>query len=143
MHKIHQRRKVRHAPEQLYQLVGDIERYPEFLPWCQQVKILRRRDASCDARVSVGFKGIRQAYQCRVIWKPEQCSIVVEYLSGPLADLYTCWTFHQGEETGHCEVEFQLEFAMRNRLIGHLMDQVMLRAIERMTDAFVQRADTT
>ena len=138
MHRVHQKHTLKYSPEQLYQLVGDIERYPEFLPWCQEVKILRRRDQECHARVTVGFKGIRQTYQCRVLW--QEHSIVVEYLSGPLADLYTCWTFHALKDPNHCMVEFQLEFALRNRLFGAIMEQVMLGAITRMTDAFVDRA---
>ena len=138
MHKVHQKHRLKYSPEQLYQLVGDIERYPEFLPWCQEVKILRRRDQECHARVTVGFKGIRQPYQCRVLWREN--SIEVEYLSGPLADLYTCWTFHTLEDPKQCEVEFQLDFVLRNRLLSKLVDQLMLNAITRMTDAFVGRA---
>ena len=140
MHKVHQRRQLQHTPEQLYQLVGDIERYAEFLPWCKQVKIIRRRDAQCDARVTVSFKGIRQTYQCRVHWNAKEQTISVTYLSGALANLSTRWAFHATDNPKHCIVDFQLDFTLRNRLFSHLMDQMMLKAIERITDAFVARA---
>lgn len=90
----------------------------------------------------VGFKGIRQSYHCRVDWNQLNHTISIEYLSGPLADLFTRWEFSPVENAKQpaCMVDFQLRFALRNRLLDQMMNQLMLGAIERMTDAFVHRA---
>ena len=144
MYKIQRKQKLSFSALQLYQLVADIEHYPEFIPWCQQVKILRAHDYHLDARVVVGFKGIRQSYHCRVHCEPETHTISVKYLSGPLADLYTRWQFTDITETDkpRCEVDFCLNFALRNRLLSGIVDRLMLGAVEKMTEAFINRAHT-
>ena len=144
MQHIEQKRTLPFRPEQLYKLVGDIERYPEFLPWCQEVKILRRKPTqhSADARVVVGFMGIRYSYHCRVLWCREEQRISVEYLSGPLADMYTEWKFCPlPDRPQHCEIHFIMRLAFRRRLLGATFEGLQLKAIETMTDAFIQRAE--
>ena len=146
MREVHQSVKAPFPADKLYHLVADIERYPAFIPWCRQVRILRQTPEHCDARVVVGFPGIRQSYLCRVHWKtpednPEQerC-IEVEYLSGPLTDLFTRWRFVPLSDNS-CQVDFYLNFALRRSLLSGLVDRVMLTAVGKMTDAFLTRAE--
>src|SRR5919205_2177756 len=91
-------RQVRHAPQQMFELVADVERYPEFLPLCEDLRV-RRRAASGDgaetlvAEMSVGYKAIRESFTSRVTLDRPRLRILVEYVEGPFSYLENRWTF--------------------------------------------------
>lgn len=129
-----------YTPEQVFALVADVEKYPEFLPWCVACRIKARESQACfTADLAVGFKMVREKFTSRVTLNPPQ-SIKVEYLDGPFEHLTNIWTFkpaHGGKAT---EVEFFLDFEFRSRLLRNLIGLLFEEAVRRMVAAFEKRA---
>ena len=133
-------REVRHLPysaEQMFDLVADVRRYPEFLPWVIAMRV--RKDAATEtlADMVVGFKGLRETFSSRVA-KARAQRIHVDYLDGPLRYLRNDWAFTP--EDGGCAVEFSVDFAFKNRMFEALAGQVFGVALRRMIGAFETRA---
>ncbi len=129
-----------YGPAQMFDLVADVRRYPEFLPW---VIALRVRDDSATATVAdmiVGFKGLRESFTSRVE-KERPNRIQVEYVDGPLKYLRNDWCF-EPDGQGGCRVVFCVDFQFKNRLFERLAGQVFDAALRRMIGAFEARADT-
>ena len=133
-------RTLPHAPGQMFDLVADVRRYPEFLPW---VVALRVRDDGPTATVAdmiVGFKGLRESFTSRVD-KHRPDRIHVEYVDGPLKFLRNDWRF-EPDGQGGCRVTFCVDFQFKSRLFERLAGQVFDAALRRMIGAFEARADT-
>jgi coenzyme Q-binding protein COQ10 len=130
-------RHLPYTPEQMFDLVADVKRYPEFLPWVSAMRV--RADSSTEtlADMIVGFKGLRETFTSRVR-KDRPTSITVEYIDGPLKFLRNEWTFRP--EPGGCAVDFSVDFAFKNRVFEMLAGQVFHAALRRMTGAFETRA---
>lgn len=135
-----EKRVLPYTPEQLFELVADVERYPEFLPWCQQATVTRKGDHELKAVLRVGFKSLHDTFTSLVRLDPFE-KIEVSYGGGPLTHLKNEWTFHHRAEGG-CEVTFLVEFAFKSMLLGHLMDMFFEAAFCRMVSAFEERAAT-
>ncbi len=137
-------RRVRHSPEQMFDLVADVERYPEFLPLCEALKV-RRRSAAEDgtevllADMSVGYKAIRESFTSRVTLDRAGRRILVEYVEGPFRHLENRWTFEPDGEG--CRVGFAIDYEFRSRTLGLLMGAMFDKAFRRFAEAFEQRAD--
>ena len=141
-------RVLTYSPDQLYTLVGDIERYPEFLPWCLAARNRKREDAVDHSIIwsdlVVGFKLVRERFTSKVTLTPGDAAhdarIDVEYVDGPLKFLRNHWVFLPGKD-GSCEIDFFVEFEFRNKLLQKLIGTLFHEAVTRMVGAFEKRAD--
>src|SRR6266513_4778628 len=139
------KRRVRHSAPQMFDLVADIERYPEFVPLCRSLKI-RQRTPKPDgteviiADMTVSFKLVREAFTSRVTLDRPNLKILVEYLKGPFSNLENRWTFVPKSETD-CDVGFFLSYEFRSRMLAMLMGSVFDTAFHRFAAAFEKRAD--
>ncbi len=122
----------------MYDLVADVSRYSEFLPWVSAVRVRQNSDTEMIADLIVGFKGLRENFTSRVI-KVYPSSIRVDYLDGPLKYLRNEWTFTP-DSAGGSLIGFEVDFAFKNRMFETLAGQVFERALRKMTDAFETRA---
>jgi coenzyme Q-binding protein COQ10 len=127
-----------YTPEQLFDLVADIERYDEFLPWVVAVRVRSSSDAETVADLVVGFNAFKERFTSRVT-KQRPAHICVDYIEGPLKYLKNEWRF-EAAPAGGTEVFFSVDFAFRSRIFEALAGQMFDRALRRMTGAFEQRA---
>ena len=134
-------RETRHLPytaEQMFALVADVRRYPEFLPWVTGTRIRSQNDRELVADLLVGFRMIRESFTSKVTLEhPRQ--IHVDYLSGPLRYLHNDWRF-EPDGQGGCRLSFDVDFEFRNRLFETLAGTVFGEAVRRMVGAFEARA---
>jgi coenzyme Q-binding protein COQ10 len=132
--------ETRHLPytaEQMFDLVADVKRYPEFLPWVSAMRVRKDGDTETLADMIVGFKGLRETFTSRIEkLRPER--IAVDYVDGPLKYLRNDWAFRP--EEGGCAVDFTVDFAFKNRMFEMLAGQVFGTALRRMIGAFETRA---
>ena len=133
-----EKRVLPYSSEQLFDLVMDIESYPEFLPWCVAARVNERGRNNLSADVVVGYKVFRERFSSRVHFTRPK-SIEVEYLKGPMRHLQNRWSFRD-IRAGQCEVDFYVEFSMQARLFEALVDQFFHKALAKMIDAFEARA---
>jgi coenzyme Q-binding protein COQ10 len=137
-------RTVRHSAQQMYDLVADVERYPEFLPLCESLRVLRRQPGPDGGQVliaemGVGYKAIRERFTTRVTLDPAGHRIVAEYIDGPFRHLENRWTFKE-VQPNTCAVDFFITYEFKSRTLGLLMGSVFDRAFRKFTDAFEGRA---
>ncbi len=137
-------RLVQHSPADMFALVADVERYPEFVPLCEALRITERRkegqDETLIARMTVAYKIVRESFTSRVVLKPAQKLILVDYLDGPFRKLENRWTFSPAGE-GACHVGFYIHYEFRSRAFQLLAGAVFDRAFRKFADAFEARAD--
>jgi coenzyme Q-binding protein COQ10 len=138
-------RRVSHSASDMFDLVADVERYPEFVPLCQSLSV-RRRSTDSEGRevvvadMTVAYKFIRETFTSRVTLDREKLTILVEYLEGPFRRMNNRWTFRP--ETEHsCEVEFFLAYEFRSRALALLMGNIFDAAFRRFATAFERRAN--
>jgi coenzyme Q-binding protein COQ10 len=132
--------ETRHLPytaEQMFDLVADVKRYPEFLPWVSAMRVRQDGDTETLADMIVGFKGLRETFTSRV-QKSRPDRITVDYVDGPLKQLHNDWRFRN--EEGGCAVDFLVDFTFKNRVFEMLAGQVFGQALRRMIGAFETRA---
>ncbi|HEY8565283.1 MAG TPA: type II toxin-antitoxin system RatA family toxin [Beijerinckiaceae bacterium] len=137
-------RLVGHAPERMFDLVADVERYPEFLPLCEELKVLRREadgegTESLVARMSVGYKAISESFTSKVRLYRPNLIIDVAYVDGPFRRLDNRWTFRP-QESG-CAIDFAIDYEFRSVALGLLMGSMFDKAFRKFTQAFEERAD--
>jgi len=133
--------ETRHLPytrEQMFDLVADVGRYGEFLPWVIAIRVRSNGETEMIADMIVGFKGLRETFTSRVA-KARPTHIRVDYVDGPLAHLTNDWVFRD-DDAGGCLVDFTVDFAFRNRMFEMLAGQVFDRALRKMIGAFEDRA---
>lgn len=137
-------RRVRHKPADMFNLVADVERYPEFVPMCDSLRIKRReKDGNCDvivALMTVSYKLFRESFTSRVTLDREAMQIRVNYLDGPFKHLENRWFFRDGNSSG-CEVVFKIAYEFRSPMLAMLMGAVFERAFRKFAAAFEERAD--
>jgi len=124
---------------QMFDLVADVGRYGEFLPWVSAVRVRSNSDTEMVADLIVGFKGLRENFTSRV-HKSRATSIRVDYVDGPLKFLHNQWLFSDRPD-GSSTIDFTVDFAFKSKLFETLAGQVFERALNKMTDAFVSRAE--
>ncbi|RZO36187.1 MAG: type II toxin-antitoxin system RatA family toxin [Rhodospirillaceae bacterium] len=132
-----ERRFLPHTADQLYDLVSDVEDYPDFLPWCVGLRVTGRDKNVIRADMIVGFKMLREKFTSRVTLTPKE-RIDVEYLDGPFSYLENRWLFIEKE--GGCEIDFFIDFEFRSRLLRKVMEPLFHEAVRRMVRAFETRA---
>src|SRR5690349_5672217 len=131
-------RHLPYSPEQLFDLVADVARYDEFLPWVVAVRIRSASASEVVADLVVGFNAFKERFTSKVaLDRPQR--IVVDYIEGPLKYLRNEWTFDAAPEGG-TNVHFSVDFAFRSRIFEALAGQMFDRALRRMTGAFETRA---
>jgi coenzyme Q-binding protein COQ10 len=152
------RRRVRHSADDMFDLVADIERYPEFVPLCHAMRVVRRTQMAdreiVIAEMQVAYKFIRESFTSRVTLLRGERTILVEYLDGPFRRMENRWTFrpldHGAAETAGaaqavvpaaCEIEFFISYEFRSRTLGLLMGAMFDTAFRRFASAFESRAD--
>lgn len=133
----HDRKQLPYTPEQLFALVADVEKYPEFLPWCCAARIIERDAGGFLAELSVNFKGFSERYTSRVTLSPPY-GIEVAQVSGPFEYLENHWKFEPAE--GGAVLDFGLDFRFRSRLLEGMMGGLFTRAQGKMMEAFEERA---
>jgi coenzyme Q-binding protein COQ10 len=127
-----------YTPEQLFDLVADVARYDEFLPWVVAVRIRSSSEQETVADLIVGFNAFKERFTSRVV-KKQPSRICVDYVEGPLKYLHNEWKFDRAAD-GRTNVCFSVDFAFRSRLFESLAGAMFDRALRRMTSAFEQRA---
>ena len=131
-------RHLPYTPDQLFDLVADIAKYDEFLPWVVAVRIRSSSEEETVADLVVGFNAFKERFTSRVK-KQRPHRICVDYIEGPLKYLHNEWSFEPAEDGG-TNVQFSVDFAFRSRIFEALAGQMFDRALRRMTGAFEARA---
>ncbi len=133
-----EKRKMPYTQEQLFGLVADVAKYPEFLPWCISSRINRREGNVFYADLSIGYKLIRERFGSKVTLN-EPGHIHVEYLSGPMKYLSNHWNFIE-EDDGTCTIDFFVDFEFKNRVLQNLIGVFFNEVVQRMVGSFEARA---
>lgn len=122
---------------QMYNLVVDVRKYPEFLPWVIAMRVRSENDAETIADMVVGFKQLREQFTSRVI-KQSGHRVEIDYLDGPLKELHNIWLFNDTD--GGCIIDFEVQFSFKNRVFQALAGQFFDAALRKMIAAFESRA---
>jgi coenzyme Q-binding protein COQ10 len=145
MPRFSNRRRVQHRADQMFDLVADVERYPEFVPLCQAVKIRQRKNnpdgtETVIADMTVSFKLVKETFTSEVTLDRKHLKILVRYLKGPFSNLENRWTFEaKGEEA--CDVGFFIAYEFKSKMLATLMGAMFDAAFGRFSAAFEKRAD--
>jgi coenzyme Q-binding protein COQ10 len=131
-------RHLPYTPEQLFDLVADVGRYDEFLPWVVAVRIRSSSETETVADLVVGFSAFKERFTSKVV-KHRPDKICVDYIEGPLKYLHNEWDFEPAGDGG-TNLHFSVDFAFKSRLFEALAGQMFDRALRRMTGAFERRA---
>jgi len=144
MRRFETTRRVRHSARNMFDLVGDVERYPEFVPLCSHLRIRDRQEDDehtvliCD--MTAAYKAFSDTFACQVTLKGDNSAIMVKYLDGPFRSLDNVWRFEALDETS-CNVGFFIEYEFRSRALQLVAGAVFDRAFEKFAEAFEARAD--
>lgn len=133
------------SADQMYALVADVARYPEFLPWTSAARIRTRRPGSdgsevLEADLVISFKVFRERFGSRVVLWPGQSRIETDYLDGPFRHMHSHWQFADLPDGG-CEVDFHVDFEFRNLILQKVIGVVFDEAMRRVVRAFEARAE--
>ena len=145
MPRFSSKRRVQHTAPQMFDLVADVERYPEFVPLCHSLRIRQRKSKPNGTEIvvadmTVSFKLVRESFTSEVVLDRPNLKIAVRYLKGPFSSLENRWTFEPKSET-ECDVGFFLSYEFKSRMLGMLMGSVFDAAFSRFAAAFEKRAD--
>ena len=135
---IHEVYRLSYSAEQMFDLVADVGRYQEFLPWVVATRVKSDNGSEMIADMLVGFKALREKFTSRVE-KERPREIRVHYVDGPMRDLDNRWVFHPVSDHA-CDVEFDVRFTFRNALFERLAGQYFDKAFRKMVAAFAARA---
>src|SRR5580692_704569 len=139
------KRRALHSAQQMFELVADVERYPEFVPLCKSLKIRQRMPKPDGTEVivadmTVSFKLVRETFTSQVTLDRANLKILVEYLRGPFSNLENRWTFEPKGDNA-CDVGFFLSYEFKSRMLALLMGTMFDTAFARFSAAFEKRAD--
>lgn len=132
-----EKRFLPYTAEQMFDLVADVARYAEFLPWVTAVRVRTNTDSEMTADLIVGFRSLRERFASRVTKQRPRC-ISVDYIDGPLKFLKNDWRFEPAP--GGCTIDFAVEFAFKNRVFEAIAGQMFDAALRKMINAFEARA---
>ncbi|MDA1090921.1 MAG: type II toxin-antitoxin system RatA family toxin [Proteobacteria bacterium] len=138
-----EKRLLHHTPEQLFDLVADVDKYPEFLPWCVAARVREQRAEEGNeiilADLVIGYKMFRETFTSKVTCrKPGR--IDVAYFDGPFKYLNNHWIF-EAQGDGDCMIDFYVDFEFKSRLFQIAIGAVFNEAVKMMITAFKKRAD--
>ncbi len=144
MPSFHTTRRVAHPASDMFALVADVEQYPKFVPLCQSLRVLKREHHGAHetviARMTVAYKFFAESFTSRVLLRPGESAILVDYLDGPFRRLHNRWTFVPESEAAS-QIGFYLDYEFRTRALQILMGAVFDRTFRTFADAFEARAD--
>lgn len=128
--------------DEVYDVIADVERYPEFLPWCSRLKVRSREEREgktiLTAAMTASFQVVTETFTSRVTLDPENRAIDVEYIDGPFRSLVNTWRLSSDGGAGTI-VDFYIAFAFRNRMLEMLMSAVFQRVVAKLVGAFEER----
>ena len=139
------KRRVLHSASEMFDLVADVERYPEFVPLCQSLKVRQRSPKSDGTEVvvadmTVSFKLVKETFTSEVTLDRANLKITVRYLRGPFSSLENRWTF-EAKGDAACDVVFFIAYEFKSRMLALLMGSMFDAAFARFSAAFEKRAD--
>ncbi|PZX19941.1 coenzyme Q-binding protein COQ10 [Palleronia aestuarii] len=138
----HEKRTLPYTADQMFDLVADVESYPEFLPWTAAARVRDRRETPrgevMEAELIISFKVFRERFNSRVTLRRPDMKIDTEYLDGPFRHMNSTWAFRDVE--GGCEVTFDVDFEFRSRILGSAAGMFFNDAMQRIVRAFERRA---
>lgn len=136
---------VKHTADQMFDLVADVEQYPQFLPLCEALTVRSRKERDGKvlllADMTVGYKAIRETFTTQVLLNKAERLIDVKYIDGPFKYLDNRWRFEPAGE-GQSIVHFDIDYEFKSRILGALMGSMFDRAFRMFSDAFEKRADS-
>jgi coenzyme Q-binding protein COQ10 len=141
-----EKRIVPYSAEQMYDLIADVARYPEFLPWCAAARIRSREPLEdgtgevIEADLVISFKVFRERFGSRVTLRPAERVIDVEYLDGPFRYLRNRWRFDP-RGAKHCEIDFYVDFEFKSAILQKVIGLVFHEAMTVIVRAFERRAE--
>jgi coenzyme Q-binding protein COQ10 len=137
-------RRVRHSAKQMFDLVADVERYPEFVPFCERLTVRKRQsEGECDvlvADMTIGYRLVRETFTSKVTLDRDALEIRADYLDGPFRFMENSWTFRPVEKGGS-EIGFHIAYEFKSRALALLMGAVFDRVFRTFAHAFEMRAD--
>jgi len=139
------RRSVRHSADDMFDLVADVEKYPQFVPLCQSLRVRKRTPAEVGieilvADMTIAYKLVRETFTSKVTLDRPRLQILVQYLDGPFRKMENRWSFVPTGDN-RCEVEFSIDYEFKSRMLGMLMGAMFDTAFRRFSSAFEARAD--
>ena len=134
-----EKRIINHKAENLFNLVADVKRYPEFLPWCLAARIRAQNEKELTADLIIGFQIFKEQFTSRVIIDRNKLKIDTSYADGPFKYLQNHWKFLPHPDG--CEIDFYVDFEFKSRLLQTVMETLFTEAVKRMVKAFENRAD--
>ena len=137
--KHEERRIIKHTPSNLFKLVSDVKRYPEFLPWCLGARVKNNRKNNFEADLIIGFKIYKEIYSSEISLDNINKKIIVNYKDGPFEYLENYWVFKDNKNG--CEIEFMVDFKFKSVFLQTLMETLFSEAVRRMVGAFEKRAN--
>ncbi len=142
MKTVHKSVLIWYSAEEMFALVTDVARYPEFLPWCDRSAVLAQDDHGMKAEIGIAFGGIHQTFITRNAHVPGR-EVRLKLLDGPFSDLDGCWKFTPlgGNEQRACKVELELQYGFKNAALSAVVGPVFDRIAGSLVDAFVKRAE--
>jgi ribosome-associated toxin RatA of RatAB toxin-antitoxin module len=133
-----------YSPAEMYELVTDVRRYPEFLPWCDRAEVLQAHDDGVTARLGLHYMGVRHAFTTRNVQRVSE-SVSVQLVDGPFSRLQGEWLFRPlgraGSEQPACKIEFDLRYAFSSAALETVVSPVFDRIADTFVDSFVRRAE--
>ena len=141
MKSVHKSVLIWYTAQEMFDLVIDVERYPEFLPWCSHGKVLERTDNGMTAEVGIAFKAVKQTFVTRNEHIPGR-EVRLHLVKGPFSKLEDVWTFTPvGEDQRACRIDLKMDYGFSNKLLATLVGPVFDKIASSFVDAFVQRAE--
>jgi ribosome-associated toxin RatA of RatAB toxin-antitoxin module len=134
-----------YSPAEMYRLVTDVPRYPEFLPWCERGEVLEQHEGGMTARVHLAYAGVRHAFTTRNGHQTDR-QVTMTLVDGPFSTLEGTWDFVSVGQTGAdtpaaCRIEFDLRYAFSGRALELVLSPVFDRVANTFVDSFVKRAE--
>lgn len=142
MKSVHKSVLIWYTPAEMYALVTDVARYPEFLPWCSHARVLSETASGMTAEVGIAFKGVKQSFTTRNEHVPDR-EVRLHLVDGPFSRLEGDWRFTPlGDGTQRaCRVDLKLDYGFSSKLLATVVGPVFDRIAASMVDAFVKRAE--
>ena len=142
MKSVHKSVLIWYTAQEMFDLVVDVARYPEFLPWCNFAKVLTQDEHGMTAEVGIGFKGVKQSCSTRNEHVPGR-EVRLHLVNGPFSKLEGVWTFTPVGDEGQraCRIDLKMDYGFSNALLATLVGPVFDKIASTMVDAFVQRAE--
>jgi coenzyme Q-binding protein COQ10 len=134
-----EKRVINHSPKDLYALVADVRKYPEFLPWCLAARVRDESSLALNADLIIGFNMFRERFTSYVDLDAVNLEITVKYAEGPFKHLTNHWRFL--DHPDGCEIDFYVDFEFNSRLLQSVIETLFTEAVKRMVSAFETRAD--